>query len=94
MPTIEELQVRGEELFTRLLKSHAERPSPARRRRTLTAAAEPAAEQDTTFCWFDPDDAASASALAFRLAALAGSNDDREEGLRAALDLVEEPDRP
>ena len=80
MPTIEELQVRGEELFTRLLKSHAERPRPARRRRrrrsppllSRTAAA---------FCWFDPEDAASASALAFRLAALAGSSDDREEGL-------------
>ncbi len=92
MPTIEELQVRGEELFTRLLKSHAERPRSARRRhrRTLTAAAEPEAERDTTFCWFDPEDAAAASAMAFRLAALAGSNDDREEGLRAALDHVEE----
>ena len=92
MPTIEELQVRGEKLFTRLLKSHGERPHPARRRRrrALTAAAEPEAERDAAFCWFDPEDAAAASALAFRLAALAGSSEDPEEGLGAALDHVDE----
>jgi hypothetical protein len=90
MPTIDELQVRGEELFTRLLRSHAERPRPARsrHRRSLTAAERDA--ERATFSWFDPEDAAAASALAFSLTALAGSNDDRDEGLRVALDYVEE----
>jgi hypothetical protein len=94
VPTIEELQDRSEELFTRLLTDQAPRPASVRRRSRRRVALAPAApvddRQDAPFSWFDPEDAVAAAVLAFRLAALAGSSEDREEALSAALDDVED----
>ena len=77
MASIVQLRERSDELFRRLLEVQAGVPEAPRTKRGF-AAGKPEAE---AFSWFDPEDAAAASALAFRLAALAGSSDDREEGL-------------
>ncbi len=81
MATIAQLRSRSESLFTQLLEAQVARP---RRRQRFAAAPRP------DFIWFDARDAVGAATLSFRLAAHAASRKRVTDGLRIALDHVDE----
>lgn len=79
------LRERSSRLYAGLLEAQAAKPSRGGRR--------PRAVQPTpvhSFAWFDPDDALEATALSFRLSALAASRSRVNDGLDRALDHVED----
>jgi hypothetical protein len=87
MPSLKELRGRSGQLFTELLVQQTKAPR-ARRRRTGLAV-EGAEPSTRGFSWFRPEDAATASGLAFRFSALAASKGSLNASLAAALDDAE-----
>ena len=87
---VEQLRARSAQLFTDLLS--AEYP-PTQRRQTAAAAramVSPRTGRPASFSWFDPADAAKATALAAELAVITGAHATVEDGLSSALDLAEQ----
>jgi hypothetical protein len=80
MATVNQLRQRSDLLFTQLLVAQGGKPG----RRVRRPVAEP------RFSWFDPVDAAEATALAFRLSALAATTTRVSTALERVLDHVEE----
>ena len=88
VPTIQQLRTRSERLFTDLLQT--EFPTPTRGRKAgARAHVSQRTGRPSMFSWFDPADAARATALAAELAIRAGSEETSEAGLSSALDLAE-----
>lgn len=86
MASMSSLRERSAQLYGGLLDAQAASPGRAGRR---PRASRPQAVRPT-FSWFDRDDALEATALSFRLAALAASRSRVNDGLGKALDHVEE----
>jgi len=87
---VEQLRARSAQLFTDLLS--AEYP-PTRRRQTAAATramVSPRTGRPASFSWFDPEDAAKATALAAELAVITGAHATVDDGLSSALDLAEQ----
>lgn len=87
MPSLQALRAQSGELFTELLVEQTKRSRPPRRRGGL-AAGGPQARR-SGFSWFDPEDAARASGLAFRFSALGASKKGLNASLAAALEDAE-----
>ncbi len=87
---VERLRARSAQLFTDLLS--AEYPSTRRGKKAAATRAmvSPRTGRPTSFSWFDPEDAAKATALAAELAVVTGAQASVEAGLSSALDLAEE----
>ncbi len=87
---VERLRARSAQLFTDLLS--AEYPSTQRGKKAAATRAmvSPRTGRPTSFSWFDPEDAAKATALAAELAVVTGAQASVEAGLSSALDLAEE----
>ena len=80
------LRERSSRLYAGLLEAQAAKPSRSGRRPRAVRQPTPL----HSFSWFDPDDALEATALSFRLSALAASRSRVNDGLDKALDHVED----
>ena len=88
VPTIGQLRARSDQLFTDLLTAEYPTGRRAAAGRATRSSNSARTGRPRSFSWFDPDDAAAATALAAELAIVAATGASPEAGLSAALDLA------